>query len=76
MILSKQTGIFKELHFDETFKRNNLLDVYCTANVGDEVHSYQNTTHSLGTILFKAETVEEMIEITSNIEKYYQVIVE
>lgn len=76
MILSKQTGIFKELHFDETFKRNNLLDVYCTANVGDEVHAYQNTTHSLGTILFKAETVEEMIEITSNIEKYYQVIVE
>lgn len=76
MILSKQTGIFKELHFDETFKRNNLLDVYCTANIGDEVHAYQNTTHSLGTILFKAETVEEMIEITNNIEKYYQVIVE
>ncbi len=76
MILSKQTGIFKELHFDETFKQNNLLDVYCTANVGDEVHAYQNTTHSLGTILFKADTVEEMIEITNNIEKYYQVIVE
>lgn len=76
MILSKQTGIFKELQFDEDFKRNNLLDVYCTANVGDEVHVYQNTTHSMGTILFKADTVEEMIEITNNIEKYYQVIVE
>lgn len=76
MILSKQTGIFKELQFDEDFKRNNLLDVYCTANVGDEVHVYQNTTHSMGTILFKTDTVEEMIEITNNIEKYYQVIVE
>lgn len=76
MILSKQTGVFKELHFKEDFKRDNLLNVYCTANVGDKVYAYQNTTHSLGTILFKADTVEEMIEITDNIEKYYQVIVE
>ena len=76
MILSKQTGVFKEIHFDEKFKKNNLLDVYCTANAGEEVFAYQNTTHSLGTILFKADTVEEMIEITDNIEKYYQVIVE
>ena len=40
------------------------------------IRDSQNTTHSLGTILFKADTVEEMIEITDNIEKYYQVIVE
>lgn len=76
MILSKQTGIFKELYFDEKFKKNNLLDVYCTAKVGEEVFAYQNTTHSLGTILFKADTVQEMIEITGNIENYYQVVVE
>jgi hypothetical protein len=30
----------------------------------------------MGTILFKADTVEEMIEITDNIEKYYTVEVE
>lgn len=76
MILSKETGIFKEVHFDESFKKNNLLDVYCTANAGEKVFAYQNTTHSLGTILFKANTVEEMIEITDNIENFYQVIVE
>ena len=76
MILSKQTGIFKELRFDENFKKSNLLDVYCTADIGEKVFAYQNTTHSLGTILFKANTVQEMIEITDNIENYYQVIVE
>lgn len=76
MILSKETGLFKEIHFDEKFKKNNLLNVYSTATAGCEVHAYQNTTHSLGTILFKAQSVEEMIEITSNIEKYYKVILE
>lgn len=74
MILSTKSGTFKEIAFEENFRKNNLLDVYCTAVPGDQVHAYQNTTHSLGTIIFKAESVEEMIEITDNIEKYYQVV--
>ena len=76
MILSRKEGIFKELYFEGKFKEKNLLDVYCSAVPGEKVFAYQNTTHSLGTILFKAESVDEMIEITNNIEKYYQVIVE
>lgn len=76
MIYSTQSGKYKGIWFDEDFKKNNLLDVYCTYNDGDEVSAYQNTSHSLGTILFKAETVERMKEITDNMEKYYRVIVE
>lgn len=75
MIYSTQSGHYKGIWFDEEFKKNNLLNVYCTYNVGDEVHAYQNTTHSLGTILFRADTVEEMISITENIERYYKVLV-
>lgn len=76
MILSKKTGRFKELWFEPDFYRNNLLEVHCTAVQGETVHAYQNTTHSLGTILFKADSVEEMIRITDNIEDYYKVVVE
>ncbi len=74
MILSKIDGFFKEIWFEPEFKKNNLLNVYCTVKEGDTVHAYHNTTHSLGTILFRAGTVEKMIEITDNIEKYYRVI--
>lgn len=76
MILSTVSGQFKEIWFDEHFKKNNLLDVYCTVTPGEAVHAYQNTTHSLGTILFKADSVDEMIAITNHIENYYKVIVE
>lgn len=76
MILSTVSGKFKEIWFEENFKKNNLLENYCTYKPGDEVTAYKNTTHSLGTILFKAASLEEMIEITGNIEKYYRVIVE
>ena len=76
MILSKQNGIFKEIWFDEDFKKNNLRDVYCTCHAGDRVYAYQNTEHSLGTILFKAENINQMKEITENMGEYYRVIVE
>lgn len=76
MILSTVSGKFKEIWFDETFKKNNLLEVHCTYMPGDQVTAYQNTTHSLGTILFKAKSWDEMIQLTAYIEKYYRVIVE
>lgn len=76
MIYSTTSGNFDKLWFDEKFEKNNLLDVYCTAGRGDMVYAYQNTSHSLGTIIFRADSVEEMIEITNNMERYYRVVVE
>ncbi len=75
MILSTVSGKFEKLWFDEEFEKNNLLDVYCTYNQGDKVTAYQNTSHSLGTILFKANSFKEIKEIAENIEKYYKVVV-
>lgn len=74
MIYSVTSGKYKGIWFDEAFKEKNLLDVYCTYNENDEVTAYKNTTNSLGTIIFKADSIEEMIEITNNIEKYYKVV--
>ncbi len=73
MIYSTVSGKFQGIWFNEKFEKENLLDVYCTYEMGDTVHAYQNTTHSLGTIIFKAKTVEEMIELTNNMEQNYKV---
>lgn len=75
MILSTESGKFEDIWYEEKFRERNLLATYCTYKKGDVVHAYQNTTHSLGTILFKAETIEEMLEITNHIEKYFRVVV-
>lgn len=76
MIFSTKSGHFKSLNFDENFKKNNLLEVHCTAKVGDEIYAYRNTTHSLGTILFKASSIDEIVEITTNMDKYYRVVLD
>ncbi len=73
MIMSHVKGKFKRIHFNPDFEANNLLEVHCTYKEGDQVEPYKNTTNSMGTILFKADSVEEMIKITSNMDRYYQV---
>ena len=76
MIYSTRSGLFERLAFDPAFEKNNLLEVHLTHQPGDKVFAYQNTTHSLGTILFKASSREEMLEITNHMERYYQVVVQ
>ena len=76
MIYSTVAGKFKRLVFDPRFERENLVEVHCTAREGVEVHAYQNTSHSLGTILFKASSIGEIEAMTANMEKLYKVIVE
>ena len=76
MIYSTKSGHFRELTFADGFRRDNLLEVHCTAKPGDEIHAYKNTSHSLGTILFKASTMEEMMRITSNMSQYYEVLID
>jgi biotin carboxylase len=76
MIMSHVGGSFRGIAFDPAFEKKNLLEVHCTAKPGDAVRAYRNTTDSMGTILFKADSVEEMIGITGNIDRYYHVVVE
>ena len=76
MIMSHRAGRFKGIRFEEGFEKHNLLDVYCTHKPGDPVTPYRNTTDSMGTILFRADTVEEMIRITSDMDAVYRVEVE
>lgn len=76
MILSKQSGVFDKLWFDPKFEKNNLIDVYCTYKKGDKVTAYHNTSHSLGTIVFRADSLEELTRICCSIEQCYKVILE
>lgn len=76
MLLSKKSGRFQSIWMDDVFRLNNLLEVHCTYGVGDDVYAYQNTTHSLGTILFKANSLDEIMQITRHPERHFKVMVE
>lgn len=73
MIMSRKEGRFDRIWYDPWFQENCLIAEYCTCEKGKPVHVFENTTHSLGTILFKAETIEQMIEITDDMDRYFRV---
>ncbi len=73
MIFSKQSGSFAGIWFQPEFEKNNLLEVHCTCKEGDHIDAYTNTTNSLGTVLFRADSVEQMRHITENLEQYMRV---
>lgn len=75
-IMSHETGIFKRIVFDPEFEQKNLVCVYCTCKKGDEVKPYKNTSNSLGELIFMADSLEEMMNMTSDVEKFYHVEVE
>ncbi len=70
MLFSKENGEFVGIRFAPDFEQNNLVELHCTYQPGDQVHAYSNTTHSMGTVLFRADSIEQMKEITENLEKY------
>lgn len=73
MIMSKQSGCFDGIWYDPYFKEHCLIAEYCTGTPGEEVHAFENTAHSLGTILFKADTLDQMIQITNNMDDCFRV---
>lgn len=76
MLLSTRTGKFDRIEFNPLFEKNNLLEVHCNCMPGEKVTAYRNTSHSLGTILFRAKNIEEMVKITNNMEQYYEIKVD
>lgn len=76
MIMSKREGRFDGIWYDPWFRKNCLIAEYCVCSKGEPVHVFENTAHSLGTILFKADSLEKMQEITSNMDDYFRVKVE
>ncbi len=75
-IVSFEDGVLKELSIEESFKEKNIIGMYYTGVPGQEVSSYLNSSHALGTILFKADSKEEVECITSDPQKYFRVVVD
>lgn len=72
MIYSHKDGIFDGFIIDKKFEKH-LLNIYCTAKIGDRIHRYQNTSHSLGTIIFECDNLDEMETTANNIDTYFKV---
>lgn len=59
MVHSRKSGKLKEVVIDDCLK-NNLVEYHSDYSTGDGVYAFENSSHALGTMIFKFESSEEM----------------
>lgn len=74
MLHAIEDGTVEEIWYSEEIKRN-IVEENIFVNVGDNVKKFDGSHETLGTMIMKFESNEEMLEKMDNMEKYLRVIV-
>lgn len=73
---SRIDGKFKELWIAPDFAANNVIEVDLWVTQGEEIHSFTAANFSIGTVVMKFASQEELESKLSSMERYIKVIVE
>lgn len=74
MLHALEDGVVKEIWYSDEIK-NNIIQETIYARQGDSVHKFNGSNHTLGTMIMKFETQEEMLYKMDNMENFLKVIV-
>ena len=76
MVHSQKSGKLKEVVIDEDFKKNNLVEFDMQYKPGDDVIAFTGSNGTLGTMILKYSSQQEMLEKMDNMSKWVNVVVE
>lgn len=76
MIHCQKSGILKEILIDEDFKKNNIVEFDMLYQIGDYVEAFTGSNGTLGTMILKFGSMEEMLEKMDHMERWVKVITE
>lgn len=74
MVHSLETGTFKELWLSDRVKKK-IMEQDIQIKAGDKVEKYLGSNHTLGTMILKFESMEEMLYMIDNMEDDIRVII-
>lgn len=75
MLHALEGGEVKEIWYSDEIK-SNIIQETIYIKPGDEVNKFNGSHHTLGTMIMKFETQEEMLSKMDNMEQYLHVITE
>ena len=76
IIHSEKAGILKAIEYSEEFRKNNLVEETLWYDIGESVSAFTGSNGTLGTLILKYASQEEMLEKMDHMEKYVNVSVE
>ena len=74
MVHSQQSGILQEVQIDETFKKENIVEFEMMFQPGDMIEAFTGSNGTLGTMILKFNSKEEMLEKMDHMERWVKVI--
>ncbi len=73
---SLDNGIFKELHIDEEFEKDNLVELHLYVKTGEKISEYIGSNTTVGIMIVKFSSKEEMLEKIDNMDKWVKVVLQ
>lgn len=76
IIHSEKAGVLKAIEYSEEFRKNNLVEEMLWYDIGESVSAFTGSNGTLGTLILKYASQEEMLEKMDHMEKYVNVSVD
>ena len=73
---SSKSGILKEIIIDEKVEMENILEKYLNYNIGEKIPAFTGANGCLGIFIMKFSSMEEMLDMMDNSEKWIKIILE
>ena len=71
---SLKDGILDYVYIKDDVKKNNIVENYITKKNGDEIKAFTGSNTTLGCLLMKFSSMEEMLDMMDNSDKWINVI--
>jgi biotin carboxylase len=73
---SSKSGVLKEIKIDEDVKANHIVESHLNYKIGNKVPSFTGANGSIGILIMKFDSMEEMLDMMDYSNKWISVIVE
>lgn len=75
-IHSSRAGVLKEIQIDENVKVNHIVESHLNYKMGDRVPAFTGANGSIGVLIMKFDSMEQMLDMMDHSDKWINVIVE
>jgi len=74
-IHSSKSGILKEIRIDEDVKSNHIVESHLNYKIGDQVPAFTGANGSIGILIMKFDSMEEMLDMMDHSDNWIKVLV-
>ncbi len=75
MIHTETGGVLKDIWIDDKFYNNNVVEYNIFYKVGDHIPAFKGSNGTLGTMILKYESMDEMLDKMDNMDRWVNVII-